>query len=122
MSFSSNLDYLMKYFKVSNYRLAKCLHSSQTSVKNWISGERVPHPKTQKAIADLFGVTVEALNADGYPHIKGEHILPISEKENSPTAEAAGLTQEFARIFDTLSPQAQNEIIAEMLKRQRQEK
>lgn len=39
----------------------------------------------------------------------------------SPPPEEGGPTQEFARIFDTLSPQAQNEIIAEMLKRKRQE-
>ena len=48
-----------------------------------------------------------------------EYIL--TGKEESPAPEGAGLTQEFARIFDQLSPQAQNEIIAEMLKRKRQE-
>ena len=50
-----------------------------------------------------------------------EYIL-TGQEEKSPAPEGAGLTQEFARIFDQLSPQAQNEIIAEMLKRQRQEK
>lgn len=49
-----------------------------------------------------------------------EYIL-TGKKEKSPAPEGAGLTQEFARIFDQLSPQAQNEIIAEMLKRRRQE-
>ena len=48
-----------------------------------------------------------------------EYIL--TGKEESPPPEGAGLAQEFARIFDQLSPQAQNEIIAEMLKRRRQE-
>ena len=48
-----------------------------------------------------------------------EYIL--TGKEESPPPEGGGLTQEFARIFDQLSPQAQNEIIAEMLKRRRQE-
>ena len=42
-------------------------------------------------------------------------------KEESPPPEGGGLAQEFARIFEQLSPQAQNEIIAEMLKRKRQE-
>ena len=120
MSFSSNLKYLMDYFKVSNYKLAKYLNSSQTSVKNWVSGERMPHPKTQQVIAELFGVTVEEMLADNHPHIKGEHILPPT-KAKSPSPEGNGLTQEFARLFDTLSPQAQNEIIAEILKRKRQE-
>ena len=48
-----------------------------------------------------------------------EYILTV--KEESPAPEGAGLVQEFARIFDQLSPQAQNEIIAEMLRRKRQE-
>lgn len=50
-----------------------------------------------------------------------EYIL-TGQEEKSPPPEGGGLTQEFARIFDQLSPQAQNEIIAEMLKRQRREK
>ena len=49
-----------------------------------------------------------------------EYIL-TGHEEKSPAPEGAGLTQECARIFDQLSPQAQNEIIAEMLKRRRQE-
>lgn len=48
-----------------------------------------------------------------------EYIL--TGKEESPPPEGGGLAQEFARIFDQLSPQAQNEIIAEMLKRRRQD-
>lgn len=49
-----------------------------------------------------------------------DYIL-TGKEEKSPPPEEGGLTQEFARIFDQLSPQAQNEIIAEMLKRRRQE-
>ena len=120
MSFSSNLSYLMQYYGISNYRLSKYIKTSQTAVKNWLSGINTPHPKTQKQIAELFGVTVDELLADTYPHIKGEHVLP-PKAEKSPPPEEGGLTQEFARIFDQLSPQAQNEIIAEMLKRRRQE-
>ena len=51
--------------------------------------------------------------------ISTEYIL-TGKEEKSPAPEGAGLTQEFARIFDQLSPQSQNEIIAEMLKRRRQ--
>ena len=120
MSFSSNLAYLMEYYGVSNYRLAKYISTSQTSVKNWLSADCLPHSKTQKQIAELFGVTVDELLADAHPHIKGEHVLP-PKAEKSPPPEEGGLTQEFARIFDQLSPQAKNEIIAEMLRRQRQE-
>ena len=52
-------------------------------------------------------------------HTSTEYILTGKEESSAP--EGAGLTQEFARIFDQLSPQTQNEIIAEMLKRKRQE-
>lgn len=84
MPFSSNLEYLMKYFNVTNYRLAKYLGVSQTSVKNWISGERLPHYKTQKMIADLFGIAAEELTGDSTPHITGPNILPFKSKKSSP--------------------------------------
>lgn len=87
MSFSSNLEYLMKYYGVSNYRLSKYISTSQTSVKNWLSGERLPHAKTQKQIAELFGVTVEEMHADANPHIKGENVLPKSKE--SPASDEA---------------------------------
>lgn len=48
-----------------------------------------------------------------------EYIL--TGKENSPAPEGTGLAQEFARIFDELTPQAQTEIIAEMLRRRREQ-
>lgn len=80
MPFSSNLEYLMGYFDVTNYRLAKYLGVSQTSVKNWVSGERLPHYQTQKMIADLFGVTVEDLVGDKLPHITGQNMLPFQKK------------------------------------------
>lgn len=49
-----------------------------------------------------------------------EYIL-TGKEEKSPAPEGAGLTQEFSRIFAQLSPENQNAIIAEMLRRQRQE-
>lgn len=96
-------------------------------------GERF---KEQKDFADAIGVSPSKVSewkkrkAKSYtkylPQIAAaldtstEYIL-TGKKETSPAPEGAGLTQEFARIFDQLSPQAQNEIIAEMLKRRRQE-
>lgn len=71
----------------------------------WKSGHE-PTDATLQKLADYFGLTKAEL---------------LGQKE-SPPPKGGGLTQEFARIFDQLSPQAQNEIIAEMLKRQRREK
>lgn len=75
-------------------------------VSAWRKGTSKSFTKYLPQITAALGTTAEYI---------------LTGKENSPATEAAGLTQEFARIFDTLSPQSQNEIIAEMLKRQRQE-
>lgn len=45
----------------TNYRLAKEIDVTQTSVKSWNTGERLPHPKTRKKIAEHYGITVEEL-------------------------------------------------------------
>lgn len=77
---------------------------SKPAVTRWKKGQQPTDASLQK-LSDYFGISKAALLGS----------------EKSPAPEGAGLTQEFARIFDQLSPQAQNEIIAEMLKRRRQE-
>ena len=77
---------------------------SKPAVTRWKKGQQPTDASLQK-LAEYFGVPKEALLG----------------QEKSPPPEEGGLTQEFARIFDQLSPQAKNEIIAEMLRRQRQE-
>ena len=49
------------------------------------------------------------------------HSILVEKTQQKPPPKGGGLTQEFARIFAQLFPQAQTEIIAEMLKRKRQE-
>lgn len=70
MPIAQNLKYLLARFGVSNYRLAKLIGCSQTSVANWLSGETEPYKKTQEVIADLFGITVEELQGDSLPPIR----------------------------------------------------
>lgn len=78
-------------------------------VSEWRRGKSESFTKQKyiRKIAEVLNTTTEYI---------------LTGKEESPPPEGGGLVQEFARIFDQLSPQAQNEIIAEMLKRQRQEK
>ena len=47
----------------------------------------------------------------------------LGEEGNAKAAapEGSGLSEEFARIFEDLTPENQNKIIAEMLKRQREQ-
>lgn len=85
---------------------AAAIGVSAKTVSTWRTGRNKSYVKYLPQIAAALGTTTE-------------YILTGAEK--SPAPEGAGLTQEFARIFDQLSPQAQNEIIAEMLKRRRQE-
>lgn len=120
MGFTENLNYCMDVRGYTAYRLAKILNVNNQTVLNWQHGERIPHPKTREKIAGHFGITLTELDGNTLPPVKAEPIMPpVAEK--SPPPEEGGLTQEFARIFDQLSPQSQNEIIAEMLRRQRQE-
>ena len=44
------------------------------------------------------------------------------ENVKAAAQEGSGLEVEFAKLFQSLSPDKQNEIIAEMLKRQRENK
>ena len=79
---------------------------SPSKVSQWKKGTSKSYTKYLPQISAALGTTTEYI---------------LTGKEESPAPEGAGLTQEFARIFDQLSPQAQTEIIAEMLKRKRQE-
>ena len=45
---------------VSNYKLAKALSCSQSSVKNWLAGNE-PKMEYANGIADFFGVSVDYL-------------------------------------------------------------
>ncbi len=61
MSLPENLARLQAEHGETNYRLAKSIDVTQTSIKNWKEGLRRPHPKNVKRIADHYGVTVERL-------------------------------------------------------------
>lgn len=62
MGLPENLARLQVERGESNYRLAKEIDVSQTSIKNWKEGARRPHPRHQKRLAAHYGVTVEYLN------------------------------------------------------------
>ena len=70
----------------------------------WKKGKS-PTDTTVQKLADYFGISKSEL---------------LGQKD-SPPPEGNGLTQEFSRIFDELSPQNKTEIIAEMLRRKRQQ-
>ena len=64
MSFAENLKRLQAEHGETNYRLAKDLGVSQTTVKNWQTGVE-PNNLSIRAIAAHYGITVEELTGGG---------------------------------------------------------
>ena len=81
-----------------------------TSFITDISRGQTPSVAKVQALAQYLGCTVSDL-------------LGEEKAENAKTAapEGSGLSEEFARIFSGLTPENQNVIIAEMLRRQREQ-
>lgn len=86
----------------------------KSAVTSWKKG-RTPTDANLHKIASYFGVTVESL-------IDKKNTVSDSDTAQNQQAAApkgSGLPEEFARLFMSLSPENQNAVIAEMLKRQR---
>lgn len=75
---------------------------------NDIERGKTPSVAKVQMLAQYLGCTVSDL---------------LGEEGNAKAAapEGSGLSEEFARIFEDLTPENQNKIIAEMLKRQREQ-
>lgn len=82
-----------------------------TSLINDIERGRAPSVAKVQMLAQYLGCTVSDLLGE------------TAAEENAKTAapEGSGLSEEFARIFSGLTPENQNVIIAEMLRRQREQ-
>lgn len=61
MPFPTNLKKLMDEKKITNYRLAKELGISATTVGYWVSGKNHPDLPSALKLAEYFGTTVESL-------------------------------------------------------------
>lgn len=61
MGFSENLIRLQTERDETNYRLAKSVGVSQSTIKNWRDGIRKPFPRHMKLLAEHFGVTLDEL-------------------------------------------------------------
>lgn len=79
MAFTQNFNYCMEQRGYSAYKFAQIIGASNQGVLNWQSGDSKPYPKTQKKIADHFGITVEALNGEELP------TLPPQGAKKAPT-------------------------------------
>ena len=64
MAISDTLRRLQKEHGESNYRLAKEIGVSQTTVANWITGRRKPLKVYMQLLAEHYGISVEQLKED----------------------------------------------------------
>ena len=64
MTISEKISNLQDQRKETNYRLAKTLGVSQTTVANWRSGKTKPLHVYVVMLADHFGVSVDDLKED----------------------------------------------------------
>ena len=94
MEFNQLLSDLMKERGWTNYRLAKQMDCSQSTVANWIAGETKPQKATMKRLAAVLGVSVAYLNGD----------------EKRPAE--AGQRDELIRLFEAASPELQAAALA----------
>ena len=105
MAFYENFVSLCNSIHKSPTATILAIGLERSSVTRWKNGGS-PSDATVRRIADYFGVSVSELLAD--------------KTEDSKTAaetNIGGLEAEFARLFASLTPEQQNEIIAEMLRR-----
>lgn len=89
---------------------AACIESGvgKDMITNLIKRGTVPSVERVQTLAQYLGCTVSDL---------------LGEEGNAQAAtpKGSGLSEEFTRIFENLTPENQNKIIAEMLKRQREQ-
>lgn len=71
MAFSEKLRQLMDQNGISNYRLAKEINVSQSTVANWKNGV-TPLPVYVQKVAEYFGISANDLAMEGERNASGE--------------------------------------------------
>lgn len=114
MAFYENFIVLCNSIHKSPTATIEEIGLDRSSGTRWKRGG-LPSDSTARRIADYFGVSVAELLADETEGSK------TAIKTQAADPKADDLCQEFARLFTSLSPENQNKVIAEMLKRQREQ-
>lgn len=84
MPFTENFVYLKEKTGLTKYQIAKDLDCSQSSVKNWETGDVVPRDRARNKIAKYFGITLAELDGDEFP------VLPEEGAKKAPATEGEG--------------------------------
>lgn len=113
--FSKNLKLIQESTHSSNYKMAKFLGCSQTSIANWIKGETYPHEKARRVIADAFGLSLSDI--DGELPNGWEKIVSDKMKEPAPTESGDGLSENekiLVSAFRALPKESQEDVLAQI--------
>lgn len=90
MLFADFINWAIEQSGITNYKLAKRLNVSQTTIANWCNGVTEPREKKRAEALSLFGVDEFDLE-QGFPDI---HLKEDFEKQEKPSAQGGGLTEE----------------------------
>lgn len=82
MEFPQVLQELMDNSNLKPYGLSKLMGCSQSSVRNWLMGERKPYASTMSRLADIFGVTPAQL--------EGEETIDFGSLMKAPVRPSVG--------------------------------
>ena len=82
MLFADFLNYAMEQSGISNYKLAKDIGVSQTTVANWLNGTTEPRERRRAEVLNLFDVDEYDLDM-GFPeiHYKRKNALAFTKKD-----------------------------------------
>ena len=105
---------------LSQQDFASQIGVKKNAVSRWKTRELQSYTKYLPQIAEALGTTTEYLLTGDGPKQK-RAVSDSDTAQNQPAAapKGSGWPEEFARLFMSLSPENQNAVIAEMLKRQR---
>lgn len=84
---ASNITALRKNANMTQAGLAERIGYSDKSVSKWERADGIPDVVCLKAIADLFGVTVDYMLTEEHPAVEGETTAPEALPEVSDTTE-----------------------------------
>ncbi len=99
MTFDNFINWAMSQAGITNYKLAKRIGVSQTTVANWANGITEPRERRREEVLKLFGVDESDLEI-GFPEI---HYMPEDKKEK-PAPEGE-LNEELISRLISLTPE-----------------
>ena len=111
VEFKQILNDLMYEHGYTNYRLAKEVGCSQTTIANWLKGSTAPQSMMYDKLADVFHVTVDYLK--GATDIKRAPVQ-MDERDQDTLLQIARTTM-LVQEFEKLSPEDQNDFLAQLI-------